>query len=557
MARVFELMTEEIHARYVQQGEQGLGLALSESIAAIDRLGNYCFTGDPHVLPRKVFGLTGTLEALSKGGWPYINPDILDMRPEAGRLHLGQWPKMNSGKPLLMHAASLAFHYGEEVASNRHSQLWFSCMGGISIGSLSELNEFLSQLFEDILIPEMRAFTLHQIRRWMTREARAGHLQVTPRMAKTIEEWQQSIAPFKQEHLDRLVSRKLLLYNTAQGKTRPTRSIVRADFSSELYKAIKSKDIRERARYASIHATWPSLLQAAIIHTDATSIDAATWAVGIETAMVRAQIDWLPGQYRQRLTVREVNTLIGKPICIKIKSKSGMKRQAAEDLLYIERRKMLKSQRITFGTSVPFRQLPDIVKAGFDELDNIFRSREQAIREHYALARMTLERRLDDPLTSLLLMLAMTLGSSTETPCVEHTVAIEEQCFAVGKRREPTTFTAALATRMMWFLDRDAFPWSKESSMRCKAMPIAEMTTKLEHRGVNNRVIKALGWITTINKRPTPRNSKSILRDREELVCLYEELRGLMLKPDMYMRRVFGKDEFMWMERCASMIEEW
>lgn len=199
MSRMFELLVEEMQQRYTQQGKQGLGLALSEGIAAVDRLGNYCLTGDPRVLPRKIFALAGTLEGLSKGGWPYINPDILDLRPDLGKIHLGQWPRMSDGRPVLMHTASLAFHYGEDVASNRHSQLWFSRMGGLSIGSRTELNEFLERLLEDLFVPETQKFMVQQIRRWMTREARAGALQVTPRMMKTVEDWQKSQAPFKKE----------------------------------------------------------------------------------------------------------------------------------------------------------------------------------------------------------------------------------------------------------------------------------------------------------------------------------------------------------------------
>lgn len=90
LARVFELIVEEIQRRHIQQKEQGLRLALLEGIATVDRLGKYCFTGNPQVLPRKVFALTGTLESLSKGGWPYIDPGILNMQPDNGKLHIKQ-----------------------------------------------------------------------------------------------------------------------------------------------------------------------------------------------------------------------------------------------------------------------------------------------------------------------------------------------------------------------------------------------------------------------------------------------------------------------------------
>ncbi|KAG6979868.1 hypothetical protein FocnCong_v010749 [Fusarium oxysporum f. sp. conglutinans] len=40
--------------RFRESGSKGLGMALSEGVAAVDRLGNFCFTGDPRVLPTKM-----------------------------------------------------------------------------------------------------------------------------------------------------------------------------------------------------------------------------------------------------------------------------------------------------------------------------------------------------------------------------------------------------------------------------------------------------------------------------------------------------------------------
>ncbi|PVH76126.1 hypothetical protein DL98DRAFT_551355 [Cadophora sp. DSE1049] len=51
-------------------GSQGLGMALSEGVAALDRLGHYCFTGTPIALISSVLGPLKTMESLEKGGWP-------------------------------------------------------------------------------------------------------------------------------------------------------------------------------------------------------------------------------------------------------------------------------------------------------------------------------------------------------------------------------------------------------------------------------------------------------------------------------------------------------
>ncbi|CAM1503465.1 Fc.00g082410.m01.CDS01 [Cosmosporella sp. VM-42] len=45
-AKTFEMAIGEMERRFTADGARGLGLALSEAVAALDRLGNFCFTGD-------------------------------------------------------------------------------------------------------------------------------------------------------------------------------------------------------------------------------------------------------------------------------------------------------------------------------------------------------------------------------------------------------------------------------------------------------------------------------------------------------------------------------
>jgi hypothetical protein len=55
-ARVFDLALGEMLRRFRAQGSQGLGVALSEGVAALDRLGHYCFTGSSKALASSVLG---------------------------------------------------------------------------------------------------------------------------------------------------------------------------------------------------------------------------------------------------------------------------------------------------------------------------------------------------------------------------------------------------------------------------------------------------------------------------------------------------------------------
>ena len=63
-ARVFKLALKEIDTRFIHTSSQGLGLALSEGVAALDRLGNFYFTKDPIVLPVRVLRPLQTIDSL-------------------------------------------------------------------------------------------------------------------------------------------------------------------------------------------------------------------------------------------------------------------------------------------------------------------------------------------------------------------------------------------------------------------------------------------------------------------------------------------------------------
>lgn len=114
-ARTIELAIGEMDRRFKEGGSKGLGLASSEGVAALDRLGNFCFTGDPRVLPSKVFGLLGTMEGLRTQGWPHISPRMLNLQKGKELLNLSRWPRGKDGRLVLMHIPALAYHYGPAV----------------------------------------------------------------------------------------------------------------------------------------------------------------------------------------------------------------------------------------------------------------------------------------------------------------------------------------------------------------------------------------------------------------------------------------------------------
>lgn len=173
-ARILELAMADMESRFRAGGDKGLDLALSEAVAALDRLGSFCFTGDGRVLPKRVFDVLATTESIEKGGWPYVSPEVLDMRGARGRMDSGRWPRYTDKKPLLLHIAALSFRYGAVVAAHHQSQVWFGHLGAESIGFIGAAVNFLETLFRELWVPEMVAFVTYQARRRMGAGARGG-----------------------------------------------------------------------------------------------------------------------------------------------------------------------------------------------------------------------------------------------------------------------------------------------------------------------------------------------------------------------------------------------
>lgn len=202
-ARMFELAIDNIRKRFEASGPQGLSVALAEGVAAIDRLGSYCFTGMPRSLMGSVFKPLGTIDSIEQGAWPYINPQILDLRGK-GKLHFAKWPRRENGRPVLMHVASIAFYYGAEAAASRHCNVWFKELGGTTINGPIGAVKLLEQIFRDVWIPEMVTFIAAQYYRAAGKGSRSQAVN-GPAQGDTadeahghlvVEQWRQSSAPF-------------------------------------------------------------------------------------------------------------------------------------------------------------------------------------------------------------------------------------------------------------------------------------------------------------------------------------------------------------------------
>ncbi|KAF5239888.1 hypothetical protein FOXYS1_15478, partial [Fusarium oxysporum] len=526
-AKVIEAAISEIDRRFREAGSKGLGMALSEGVAALDQLGNFCFTGDPRVLPTKVIRLLGTIDSLRTCRWPFISPRMLDIRDGQGLVNLVGWPQLSNGRPVLMHVASLEYHYDRTVASNRHSQLWFAELGGRSIDGIDRMTTFLHEVFQDLWIPEMVAFIARQVRRGLNRGIRSGgrsgvgeHGDVnmgneeSAQAMIALEAWEARDSPFKTSNFEKLLAEVLKFDDCSMNESKIVLK-TRRDFAEEMFVALMESGRKGHPGVESIaptHSTWPSILRAAIQHTRGSFATRDQWVSGIAAAMVSASIEWVPGSHRRRLTHQQVVQLVGAAASATVLAArpDSLKRRALE----------AEARRSVDSVGVKRAKIRPRIDLGYC---------------------------LEDPLCDLMLMLTLTITASSATPEVRPNT----KCFNVTtKRRDPALLAANMVTRMLWFLRPEAFPWDKD---RDSVLRVSEMTKKI---GVNNRMLRELGWIKVKGNRDSPRNCESRLTPKDELFKLRNDLIFLMKEPRNFISCVFKSNKEEWADRCSATIKD-
>jgi hypothetical protein len=345
----------------------------------------------------------------------------------------------------------------------------------------------------------------------------------------------------------------------------------RRDFACDLYQSCTQGQVHPCQAFASLHATWSSVLQAVLTYTDPRLVTTEQWHGALATAMLSNKIECTPGTSQGRITVKRVTRLVGSTLPMNsLSARPGSLKRAAIEATQAEDGRDKKRQQISFGCVIPFKEIPRLVEQGFEKLDKLFQDGKgnQGIREHYQLARIVLQGCLGDPCCDVMLMLVLTLASSSVTPAVPP----ETRAFGVGKKKkDAASFAANLVTRMLWFLCRDKFPWDNDVGT---VLRVSEMTKKIgeeyvchpevfstnltsvEHKGVGNRLLRQLGWVQQIRgNRDSPRNDELDLTPRVDLRILRRELLALMRNdPAGFIAKVFRSPDTAWVDRCSSII---
>ena len=263
--------------------------------------------------------------------------------------------------------------------------------------------------------------------------------------------------------------------------------MIRRDYARQLYLALveRGKDTGTKSflkirAVSSVHATWPSLIKAAIEDTSTSKMQAEQWIGSIATALLSTGVEWVPGSYGGKLShlwaVRFVglaptpisaSTFTKRPDNLKRAAMEAEARMAAN----LSGPKRVKRQRIDFGCKIPFERVPNLVQAGFNEVRQY--NKDQKVLDHYATAYCCLEGCLGDPLCDVMLILVLTVAASTETPDVK----INASTFSAGSKKEPSLLAANMVTKMLWFLRPNAFPWENTDDKR--GYRVSDMAKKI------------------------------------------------------------------------------
>ncbi|KAL6360882.1 hypothetical protein LRP88_05615 [Fusarium phalaenopsidis] len=250
-AKVMEAAIAEMDRRFREAGSKGLGMALSEGVAALDRLGNFCFTGDPRVLPTKVMRLLDGMDRMTT----FLHEVFRDL-------------------------------WVPETAAFIARQVRRGLNRGIRSGGRDGVGSH--------------------------GDADTGN-EESARAMIALEAWEAQDSPFKTSNFEKLSAQVLKFDDRPTDESRMVLK-TRRDFAEEMFVALMEGGRKGHPGVESIaptHPTWPSILRAAIQHTRGVFATRAQWVSGIAAAMVSASIEWVPGSHRRRLTHQQVVQLVG------------------------------------------------------------------------------------------------------------------------------------------------------------------------------------------------------------------------------------------------------
>ncbi|KAG5952291.1 hypothetical protein E4U57_006251 [Claviceps arundinis] len=487
-AQFFEIFFLEMEKRYVESSDTGLPPSSCEATAILNRLAEFCFTGDPTVLRHAVLEALETLLSIETSGWPFFSRNLLDLRDGMGVLHMKKWPflkdplEVSLKPPILLHVADLGFHFGWRVAADQHSQMWlqnWKCPVDV---------KFLRKAFRDIWIPEMVAAVAQRVRFQLNRASTLGRLnaaqmQDAETISTTLLSWESEEDPFNSEYVSHINQSRKQVAALANVFHRQYNRLFGSNSIRELSKVTYSQSSRQKfaqrlfdtlsdsntLSVSTKYGSWLGMFRH-IVHT---TMDPFRCVELIETALAAVNIMWVP-LLDGSPTLTVANLMVQTTVTPVSSNACPMKRSAAQaEMVLSTHHEPPRKRIINFDGQHEFETMPLLLKQGFEACIQEYTEKKPEVARHFEVVLDLITRNTGQEKTpySLMLMLVMTLSGSSSTPWMKPPERNEISVSGVNDiidislpgfdllslQKEQSKFGVALATKMMWFLEPAVF----------------------------------------------------------------------------------------------------
>ncbi|KAG6105357.1 hypothetical protein E4U14_005153 [Claviceps sp. LM454 group G7] len=583
-ARHFQVSLEEMERRYAETGDEGLTLASCEAIALLDRLGEYCFTGDPAVLPYTVLEPLGTMKSIQNLGWPSSSYKMFC--PGGDTIGLAEWPRLTPNDaqegstegstsperpPILVHVPALGLHFGSRVAANQHSLMWFRNWDG-----QANQQELLNKALLDLWVPQMAGVLAQRIRVQLNRASRqlvsAAQSNEAKEISALLTAWEADEQQFTMTQYDRLFGQKSILPLL---KLEPCEQSSRRNYAVHLSQTCR--DFAAKA-VSTRHGSWLEVFQNLSCSTPGQS----TFATLIETALASAGIEWAPWiniENEKTGHFLKIQKLL-VPTNVAANREIGSRKRNAERAEMEMHRHDAQPRKRVIDFGIDFHSngtghvnmIPQLIQDGFEALKSKFRHYPPVL-EHFALAYRLLQRwscaghfEYD-----LLIMLVMTLSGSSRSLYIN--IGNKEHGYyfdlmdGTRDRRGAATYAAIVVTRMLWHLEEKLF-----NSLPPSTASKQVVAKRVEQYKVTFWLMFGIGWVVVTkpdHKRRSLREDMCSMPKTSALMGYYRELDRLRLDdPDRFIERIFISNfnsyfnnqrynqKYNWVKVCKSIYSE-
>jgi hypothetical protein len=155
MIKLFGAALHGIIEQEIPSQQDSRYLGYTEGVSVLERLAVETVTGNGSYRPVNLYRHFGLLPSLERRGWPWINPERLNL--QTFDVDLSNWPRKRDGKPYYSQIPVLRYHYNGHIADSQEVAL-SSLVLPYNVETRDYCIEALRKVIEMSMIPELRHF---------------------------------------------------------------------------------------------------------------------------------------------------------------------------------------------------------------------------------------------------------------------------------------------------------------------------------------------------------------------------------------------------------------